>query len=186
LPGATPVKKFTDHKKAVTRIWTAIQNLAGSVPPAEAAEVVVAQAPGEVAGSATESVGETVVPAASDEASAGSIETPAVATPVAPQTPDVAPSQAPAKKKATPAKKAPKAPKQPAAAKPAREGSKTETIIALMKQPGGATLQAIMEASGWQPHSVRGFVSGTLGKKMGLTVVSTKRADGERVYTLSA
>jgi hypothetical protein len=41
-----------------------------------------------------------------------------------------------------------------------------------------------MKATGWQAHSVRGFISGTLGKKMGLTVTSTKREDGERNYSL--
>jgi hypothetical protein len=43
-----------------------------------------------------------------------------------------------------------------------------------MMQPGGTTLKAIMEATNWQSHSVRGFISGTLGKKMGMTVVSAK------------
>ena len=42
-----------------------------------------------------------------------------------------------------------------------------------------------MEATSWQAHSVRGFVSGTLGKKMGLTVKSEKREDGTRVYSLA-
>jgi hypothetical protein len=42
-----------------------------------------------------------------------------------------------------------------------------------------------MKFTGWQPHSVRGFVSGSLGKKMGLTVASTKREDGERVYKIA-
>ena len=41
-----------------------------------------------------------------------------------------------------------------------------------------------MKATGWQAHSVRGFISGALGKKMGLTVDSVRREDGERVYTL--
>jgi Protein of unknown function (DUF3489) len=41
-----------------------------------------------------------------------------------------------------------------------------------------------MKATGWQAHSVRGFISGALGKKMGLTVDSARREDGERVYTL--
>jgi hypothetical protein len=41
-----------------------------------------------------------------------------------------------------------------------------------------------MKATGWQTHSVRGFISGTLGKKMGLTVYSAKGEDGERRYTL--
>jgi hypothetical protein len=42
-----------------------------------------------------------------------------------------------------------------------------------------------MKATDWQAHSVRGFISGTLGKKMGLKVESTKREDGERVYSLA-
>jgi hypothetical protein len=41
-----------------------------------------------------------------------------------------------------------------------------------------------MKVTGWQPHSVRGFLSGTVGKKMGLTVTSTKGEDGERSYSI--
>jgi hypothetical protein len=43
-----------------------------------------------------------------------------------------------------------------------------------------------MKATGWQAHSVRGFLSGTIHKKLGLTVNSTKVADGERTYTVKA
>jgi hypothetical protein len=42
-----------------------------------------------------------------------------------------------------------------------------------------------MQATSWQAHSVRGFISGTLRKKMGLAVTSTKRADGARVYSVA-
>jgi hypothetical protein len=42
-----------------------------------------------------------------------------------------------------------------------------------------------MQATSWQPHSVRGFISGTLGKKMQLTVTSTKREDGARVHGIA-
>jgi len=54
----------------------------------------------------------------------------------------------------------------------------------LLRRPGGVTAKELMKATGWQPHSVRGFLSGTVGKKMGLTVESAKREDGERVYSL--
>jgi hypothetical protein len=68
-----------------------------------------------------------------------------------------------------------------AAATPA---TKAEKIIALLREPKGATLQAIMAATGWQPHSVRGFISAQLMKKRKLRVKSFKRAD-ERVYKIS-
>ncbi len=64
-----------------------------------------------------------------------------------------------------------------------RENSKTAQVIALLQQRGGASLKAIMRATGWQVHSVRGFISGHLGKKMGLSVRSFRR-DEERVYAL--
>ena len=87
-------------------------------------------------------------------------------------------------RKATPAKtaKAPKAAK--AKAEGVREGSKTATILELLRQPGGASLAKLMKASGWQKHSIRGLLSGTVGKKMGLTVTSSKGEDGERIYSL--
>ena len=66
----------------------------------------------------------------------------------------------------------------------ARDGSKKAQILALLRRPHGATLAEIMVATGWQAHSVRGFISGSLGKKMGLSVASAKREDGERVYQL--
>jgi hypothetical protein len=61
--------------------------------------------------------------------------------------------------------------------------TKTDQIVALLKKPSGASLKAIMRATGWQAHSVRGFISGKLGKQMGLKVNSVER-DGERVYSL--
>ena len=98
----------------------------------------------------------------------------------------VAPAKAKATQKATPAKKRAKAPKKAKAAKTAgvREGSKTATVVALLERKGGATLAEVMKTTGWQAHSVRGFISGALGKKMGRTVESTRREDGERVYQL--
>jgi hypothetical protein len=67
---------------------------------------------------------------------------------------------------------------------PARPGSKTAKILDLLKRPAGATLKDLMKATGWQPHSVRGFLSGTLGKKMGIPVESTKRDDEQRIYRI--
>jgi hypothetical protein len=65
----------------------------------------------------------------------------------------------------------------------AREHSITAKVIALLRQPKGASLQAIKRVTGWQAHSVRGFISGHLGTRMGLSVRSFRR-DGERVYAL--
>jgi hypothetical protein len=107
---------------------------------------------------------------------------------VAPRKPRVAPSKGKSEKKATPPKKAAKAPKKATSAKTkgvARQGSKTEKVLELLKRSGGATLKEIMKATDWQPHSVRGFISGTLGKKMKLEVKSAKGEDGERTYSIA-
>lgn len=96
---------------------------------------------------------------------------------------DAAPKKAKAGKKATPAKKAPKSAKKAAGA---RDGSKTAKVLDLLKRPEGATAKELQRATGWMPHSVRGFLSGTVGKKMGLTVASAKDEDGERTYSIKA
>ena len=118
-----PVKKFTDRKTAVTRIWKAIQAL---------------------------------MPAP------------------APQAAPVAPKKAKAAKKATAKDATPTA----------RDGSKKAIVLDMLKRPEGATLADIMSATAWQAHSVRGFISGSLGKKMGLKIESAKRDDGQRAYKL--
>ena len=119
-----PVKKFTDRKTAVARIWKAIQAL-------------------------------TPTPA--------------------PQAAPVAPKKAKATKAAT-AKDA----------KPtARDGSKKAIVLELIRRPDGASIKEIMDVTQWQTHSVRGFISGSLGKKMGLTVESFKRSDGVRAYKVA-
>jgi len=98
--------------------------------------------------------------------------------------PRVAPAKGKATTKATHAKKGHKTPKARTVAS-AREGSKTAKVLDLLKRPGGATLKELMKVTGWQPHSVRGFLSGTVGKKMGLTVGSAKGQDGERSYSIT-
>jgi uncharacterized membrane protein len=65
--------------------------------------------------------------------------------------------------KAKPPRKAPPSKK----AATARHGSKTAKILDLLKRQGGVTLKELMKATGWQAHSVRGFISGTVVKKMG-------------------
>jgi hypothetical protein len=111
----------------------------------------------------------------------------------APRRGPVAPAKAKAGKKAKAAEKAPKTPKsankagkKAAQAGESREGSKMSAILELLKRPGGSTAKELMKATGWQPHSVRGFLSGTLRKKMGLEVISTKSEDGERTYSVKS
>jgi hypothetical protein len=61
--------------------------------------------------------------------------------------------------------------------------TKAAQILALLKRPAGATLKTIMVVTGWQAHSVRGFISGHLVKKMKLRVKSF-RQNGKRVYAI--
>ena len=68
----------------------------------------------------------------------------------------------------------------------ANQSSKTAKILDLLKRPGGVTLKELIKATGWQPHSVRGFLSGTLKKKMGTAVESFKTAEGERTYQVTS
>lgn len=73
-----------------------------------------------------------------------------------------------------------------AASRPtARKNSKTEKILALLKRPGGTTIEAIMKATDWQAHSVRAFLSATVAKRKGFKVRSDVNARNERVYSIT-
>lgn len=127
IPGNAEVSRFQDRKKAVARIWKAIQPLAGNAQP------------DSKGGKATKPV-----------------------------------KKAKTTKKATPAKKADKG---------ERVNKKAE-VIAMMKRAKGATLPEIMEATGWQAHTVRGFVS-ILGSKGRQAIESSKDPSGERRYKIA-
>jgi hypothetical protein len=96
------------------------------------------------------------------------------------QTRHAAVGAAAAARKASPKKKAVKGDER------ARVGSKSAKVVDLLKRPGGCTAKELMKATGWQSHSVRGFLSGTVRNKMGLTVVSIKSKDGVRSYSVKA
>lgn len=65
---------------------------------------------------------------------------------------------------------------------PVRPGTKLAALVVALRRPQGATSLQLMLATGWQPHTVRGAISGMLRKKLGLNVVLTRNDSGERVY----
>jgi hypothetical protein len=67
-----------------------------------------------------------------------------------------------------------------------RPDSKQALVIEMLKRPEGATIAQIMEATGWQAQTVRGTLAGTLKKRLGLTITSTKEAGGQRVYRIES
>ena len=91
-----------------------------------------------------------------------------------------------ATKKSAKAAKTAKAKQSAKTTKPkgTRSGSKAEKVLELMKRTEGATLAEIAKATDWQSHSIRGFVSGHVIKKLGLKVESTKSEAGERTYRI--
>lgn len=153
-----PVKKFTDRKTATNRIWTAIQKLA------EAAEMEqqragIRQAEADLKAALQQKANPTAEPTVAD---------------VAPPAADVAPKKARRTKAASTTDGAPTA----------REGSKKAIVLDLLRRKDGATLAELAKATDWQNHSIRGFISGAITKKMGLKVESSKNTAGERCYRI--
>ena len=66
----------------------------------------------------------------------------------------------------------------------ARRESKKALIIAMLRVPAGATIEAMARAAKWQPHPVRGFLAGVVRKKLGLTLVLAGGANG-RIYRIT-
>jgi hypothetical protein len=65
-----------------------------------------------------------------------------------------------------------------------RDNSKQAQVIAMLQRPEGATISQICEATGWQQHTVRGTLAGSLKKKLGLTITSEKSEGEARVYQI--
>src|SRR2546425_9670071 len=76
-----------------------------------------------------------------------------------------------------------KSPKAKPSSKP--KDTKKERVLELLRRKEGATIAELAKATGWQNHSIRGFISGTITKKMGLTVASAKNEGGERTYRIA-
>src|SRR5688572_10517873 len=67
-----------------------------------------------------------------------------------------------------------------------KPNAKGATILELLRRKDGATLADLTEATGWQPHSIRGFLSSNVRKKLGLKLASSRREDGKRVYQIAS
>jgi hypothetical protein len=66
-----------------------------------------------------------------------------------------------------------------------RSGSKGAAIVALLSRKDGATIAELSATTGWQAHSVRGFLSGSLKKRLGMEVTSEKGSDGQLRYRIA-
>jgi Protein of unknown function (DUF3489) len=93
-------------------------------------------------------------------------------------------SPRPAHTETTVAKPSPLAMASPSRPHKADSGSKQSRVIAMLQSPAGATIAAMMEATGWQQHSVRGFLAGVVRKRLKLKLGS-KKLDGIRVYQIA-
>jgi hypothetical protein len=201
-----PVKKFTDRKVAVARMWQAIQRLgadsaaSNGVEPEAAAEVAVAP---ELVDNVPAAATTEIEPADSDAAvpeptlaetpavqpapqAEGLMPSPEQPADVRAQVADVGPGVESPSVQTTPAKKARKASQKSKAEKQdsTMRESKAAQVIAMLQRPDGATITEVMEKMGWQKHTVRGFMAGAL-KKAGYNVESFKPEGGERSYRIN-
>jgi len=67
---------------------------------------------------------------------------------------------------------------------PTKAQTKQDQLLALLRRPQGTTIEHAAKSLAWQPHSVRGIISGVLKKRLGLTVTSEKGDDG-RIYRVA-
>jgi hypothetical protein len=101
-----------------------------------------------------------------------------------PSTPKPARTKPTRPRKAAKAKAAPAAPSEPRTPKQ-REGTKQALLIAMLRRPEGASVPEVVEATGWQGHTVRGAMFGALKKRLGLEVTSDKVEGRGRVYRVA-
>ncbi|MEX2375097.1 MAG: DUF3489 domain-containing protein, partial [Dehalococcoidia bacterium] len=100
---------------------------------------------------------------------------------VAPPAPSPDQPPAPSKRRSGGSKSAESARQAPAGDRGTKQ-SKQDVVLALLRRPEGASIPEMVAATDWQPHSVRGFMSGALKKRLGLEVASEKDEKGERRY----
>jgi len=103
---------------------------------------------------------------------------------IEPEGSDSAPTGADAAPNAEPAPNTATEPDSASKTRTPREGTKQATLIAMLRAPGGATLDEIVAATGWLSHTARGAMSGALKKKLGLTITSDKVDGRGRVYAI--
>jgi hypothetical protein len=187
LPGVTPVKKFTDRKTAISRVWARIQVLGepvtqkGGTTVGATVSTPASKPAATPASNAEPKAGQPAKPKTEPKATDG-----ARAAKRGAQAAKGAPTKGEASKKATAPKNAPKgktAAKVSGAAGP-REGSKTAQVVAMLQRRNGATISEIMKTMVWQRHTVRGFMAGAM-KKAGYAVESFKPEGGERSYRIN-